>query len=85
MAVAQVLMANASDCVKPFAVPDRWIERRDDKGVVGYPLGLGADVRPVLREREQQGRSCSRTNPIPIDEYVPPAGDDPGLGFQAAG
>ena len=35
-ATAQVLFGDSTDCVKPFAIPDRWLEARDDQGAVGW-------------------------------------------------
>ncbi len=34
-ATAEVLFGDSTDCVKPFAIPDKWIERRNDLGPAG--------------------------------------------------
>ena len=33
-ATAQAAIANASDCLKPWAIPDRWIDNHDEDGVI---------------------------------------------------
>jgi len=82
MAVAQILMANASDCIKPFAVPDRWIERRDDKGVVRLiPWDWEQTFDRYYETGPDKGTLLS-LDPNAVDEYVPPSGDDPGSGFR---
>jgi hypothetical protein len=35
-ATAEALFGNTTDCVKPFAIADRWIERRNDAGAPGW-------------------------------------------------
>jgi hypothetical protein len=35
-ATAEVLFGDSTDCVKPFAIPDRWLEERDDQGAPGW-------------------------------------------------
>jgi hypothetical protein len=35
-ATAEALFGNVTDCVKPFAIPDRWLERRNDVGTPGW-------------------------------------------------
>lgn len=35
-ATAKVLFGDATDCVKPFAVVDKWQERRNDRGAAGW-------------------------------------------------
>ena len=31
-ATAEVMFGDSTDCVKPFAIPDKWLEARDDRG-----------------------------------------------------
>ena len=54
-ATAQVLYGASSDCVKPFAIPDRWDEYRNNVGPIGwdpldtferYVLGGGGVLLP---------------------------------------
>jgi Putative Flp pilus-assembly TadE/G-like len=35
-ATAQVLFGDSTDCVKPFAIADKWIENRNDQGPIGW-------------------------------------------------
>lgn len=35
-ATGQVLYGNATDCVKPLAIPDRWLEQRNNQGPPGW-------------------------------------------------
>jgi hypothetical protein len=35
-ATAQVMFGASADCVKPFAIPDKWVERRNDVGAPGW-------------------------------------------------
>ena len=35
-ATAQVLVGNSTDCVRPIAIPDRWVEQHDDVGPAGW-------------------------------------------------
>jgi hypothetical protein len=35
-ATAEVLFGESTDCVKPFAIADKWIERRNDLGEIGW-------------------------------------------------
>jgi hypothetical protein len=85
MAVAQVLMANQSDCIKPFAIPDKWIERRDDKGIVReIPWDWEQTYDRYYETGNNKGELLS-LNPLEIDQYIAPAGDDPGSGFRMEG
>jgi hypothetical protein len=35
-ATAEVLFGDSTDCVKPWAIPDKWIERRNDQAPPGF-------------------------------------------------
>jgi len=35
-ATAEVLFGDSTDCVKPFAIADKWLELRNDQGEVGW-------------------------------------------------
>ena len=35
-ATAEALFGNSTDCVKPFAIPDKWLESRGDAGAPGW-------------------------------------------------
>lgn len=77
-AMAQVKVGNATNCLKPWAIPDKWTVHRPADGpwtptsqfqhyVDGQPLG-----------------SPSSLLPPPIDVYTPPSASDPGTGLQTS-
>ena len=70
-ATAEVMIGDSTDCVKPFAIPDKWLERRDDVA----PAGFSGD--DAFDRYNQQGGLL----PGAVDEYRPPNGSDPGTGF----
>jgi len=35
-ATAEVLFGDSTDCVKPFAIADKWLEQRNDQGDIGW-------------------------------------------------
>ena len=35
-ATAEVMFGDSTDCVKPFAIPDKWLEARGDLGAPGW-------------------------------------------------
>ena len=35
-ATAEALFGSSTDCVKPFAIPDKWLEQRNDQGPAGW-------------------------------------------------
>ena len=81
MAVAQVLATNASDCVKPFAIPDKWIERRDADGNFLPKEWAWSDTFDRYSTKKPFGELDT---PDRIDEYVPPdpaPAGLPGSGF----
>lgn len=47
-ATAQVLIANATNCLRPWAVPDKWVEPVgfEDANFRRYAVGTGAEVSP---------------------------------------
>jgi hypothetical protein len=65
-ATAMAAYGNASDCLKPWGVADKWIENT--------PV-LGAPWTPASEYNRDAGAL-----PAP-DVYIPPDGDDPGTGF----
>ena len=75
-ATAQVLFGNTTDCVRPIAIPDRWLELRNDVGDAGWdPLDTFdryASARVLL--------------PPPVDTFIPPSGPGAnGTGYSRAG
>jgi Flp pilus assembly protein TadG len=76
-ATAQVRTGNATDCLKPWAVVDRWNEYNAAHAEPDTP---DADYRPDSTfDRYSDGRG---QNPPPEpDLYVPPTADSPGTGW----
>lgn len=67
-ATAQALASNASDCMKPWAMPDKWIEQHPE------PAPWSADVEFDLYDK--------KGNPLPTpDIYEPPTAESTGTGF----
>jgi hypothetical protein len=66
MAMAQIVPGNTSECLKPWAVPDKWDERQT----------------PVWDETDTFDRYDRDFNVIPNpDVYIPPDANGPGTGF----
>jgi Flp pilus assembly protein TadG len=77
-ATARVAVANASDCLKPWAIPDKWLDRYDLTPVV--------DVDNWTLDDEFETEACAGGSCVPLDPpdvYVKPTPDDPGTGFTA--
>jgi hypothetical protein len=65
-ATAQVKAGNASECMKPWAIPDKWLE-------VGTP---DYDPTDTFDRYDKDGNVI-----VDPDVYTPPTKDDPGTGF----
>lgn len=74
-ATAQAALANASDCLKPWAVPDKWVEINPDPAVPQDPWNSDYEYNVVDRHGDPIA------NP---DFYSPPTPTDPGTGFTVA-
>lgn len=74
-ATAQVLFGNTTDCVRPFALPDRWEENRNNVGPPGWdPLDTYDRYLPG------GGQAAP-----PVDLYLPPGGPgNNGTGYSRA-
>src|SRR4029453_11890975 len=70
-ATARVAVANASDCLKPWAIPDKWLER--------YPVPAPWTSTSTYETGAQQGQTWTPYNPP--DLYTRPSGSDPGPGL----
>jgi len=68
MAIARAAAANASDCLKPWAIPDKWTEI--------YPTPKPWDLNSQFDIADKKG--VPLPNP---DVYVAPTDTDPGTGF----
>lgn len=64
-ATAEVLFGDSTDCVKPWAMPDKWIELRDDQA----PIGWSPDDE---FERYAQNGGNAGALLDPADFYQPP-------------
>lgn len=77
-ATAQVLTGNATDCLKPWAIIDRWDEFHGPEP--DYP---GPD--PDFNPQSTYDKYASHPNIPEADLYVPPSADSPGTGFTVSG
>jgi hypothetical protein len=68
-ATAEVLFADSTDCVKPFAIPDKWLELRNDQGEPGWS-------EEDSFERYQQTGNNKGAVLSPADYYEPPGAPD---------
>ena len=79
-ATAQIVGANTTDCLKPWAVIDRWDEYNAAGGEPDYP-NPDPDFGPTSTfDRYSDGRGASP--PPEPDLYVPPSSTSPGTGFR---
>jgi hypothetical protein len=74
-ATARILAGNASDCLKPWGVPDKWLEQ--------YPAPGPWTPASRYNKYYDQGRQSGSPLPNP-DIYVPPSASGPGTGFTLA-
>jgi len=91
-ATAQMVTSNASDCMKPWAVMDKWEEHVKCTNWSGNNCASWAanpdpwtidDTFDKYVMTGQGGLDTSIPSPTPgPDVYVPPTEDDPGTGFQ---
>jgi hypothetical protein len=74
-AMAEVVYGNSTNCVKPFAIPDKWLELRNDQGPAGW------DPTDSFERYEQNGANRGALL-SPADSYTPPVDGGPnGTGF----
>jgi hypothetical protein len=72
-ATARVAVADASDCLKPWIIPDKWADYYDT---------TPEPNSPVWSEDDTYERFDRRGNPlVPPDSYVAPSSTGPGTGF----
>jgi Putative Flp pilus-assembly TadE/G-like len=92
-ATAQLLTGNASDCIRPWAVMDKWQEVVKCTNFSGPNCSGGWVANPNPWTTEDtfdkyllngQGGLDPEVNPPAVgpDVYIPPTEDDPGTGFQ---
>lgn len=74
-ATAQATTGNATDCLKPWAVIDKWAEK--------YPTPKSWDLDDSFDKYKKQGNSTTLDPSIdPPDEYIAPDSESPGTGFR---
>jgi len=77
-ATAEVLFGDSTDCVKPFAIPDKWLERRNDVAPPGW------SELDSYEHYAQNGNN--RGQPLnPFDLYEPPNGPGNTTGVNGTG
>jgi Flp pilus assembly protein TadG len=82
-ATAQVLTGNATDCLKPWAVVDRWDEFNPPEPP-DVPDAPDPDFNPQSTfDRYSDG--TGNNPPQEADLYVPPTQNSPGTGFTVTG
>jgi hypothetical protein len=85
MAIARAGAANASDCLKPFAIPDKWLDKYDDSGVKDVDTWTTDDTFDVDYPKGSKNAGDPIIAPDAPDVYVKPTKTDPGTGFKAKG
>ena len=77
-ATARVAVADSSDCLKPWAIPDKWLDR--------YDVTPTIDVnRWTEDDRFETHTGGGQPTPLPNpDVYTPPSNSGPGTGFTVA-
>jgi len=77
-ATARVAVADSSDCLKPWTIPDKWFDRHDETPPIESPPAWTADDRFETM--------TGGGHPTPLadaDIYTPPSSSGPGTGFTA--
>lgn len=77
-ATARYTVANASDCLKPFAIPDKWLDK--------YDVNPAIDVDTwTMDDNFEEHADRQGTQPLATpDVYQKPTETDPGTGFTLA-
>ena len=79
-ATARVAVANASECLKPWAIPDKWLDAHD---VIAPTLPLNTWTEDdEFDTHTKQGNDWFPL--VPPDEYTKPTASGPGTGFTLA-
>lgn len=72
-ATAQAAVANASDCLRPFAIGDKWIEQR--------PVAGPWDTTAEYSHYQMNGPNRGQPLGPPVDVYTRPTTSGAGTGF----
>jgi len=75
-ATARVAVADSSDCLKPWIIPDKWFDRHDETPPIESPPAWTSD------DRFETVTSGGNPSPLPDpDVYTKPSASGPGTGF----
>lgn len=77
-ATAQVTTGNAVECMKPWAVADKWDENWEDGAPNAGPWTTDSDFDKYMKQGNTYVPDTSITSP---DVYIAPTADSPGTGF----
>jgi len=78
-ATARVAVADSSDCLKPWIIPDKWLDNNDTS-----PENPG-NMPPQWSQDDTYETVDRRGNPLATpDSYTPPSSSGPGTGFTVA-
>jgi hypothetical protein len=78
-ATAQVAQGASSTCIRPWAIPDKWIDRIDNEPVVDVDTWTLEDT---FNRYQKVGNAYELLGePGTLDEYVPATTNSPGSGF----
>jgi hypothetical protein len=77
-ATAQILTGNATDCLKPWAVADKWHENWENGAPNSGPWTPTSNFDKYKKQGNQMVPDPTVTTP---DVYVAPTADSPGTGF----
>ena len=83
-AIAQAASGNASDCLKPFAIPDKWDDFYDQDTPIDVNEWTADDHFERTTDDLGGGGGGSPTPLVPPDVYVAPTETDVGTGFNLA-
>ncbi len=75
-ATAQIVTGDTTDCLKPWALVDRW----NEFGPEGFLPRDGASGAPSTFDKYSDGKG--KNPPQEDDVYIPPDGESPGTGFR---
>jgi Flp pilus assembly protein TadG len=77
-ATAQIYTGNAVDCLKPWAVADKWAEHWENGAPSTAPWTVNSTFDKYMKQGTQWVRDPSVTSP---DVYIAPTATSPGTGF----
>lgn len=77
-ATAQVLFGNTTQCLKPWAIPDKWFDNLD----TDPPIDAIWTPDDVWERYDIRGAGVPTLLPEPRDVYVPPSDGNAGSGFR---